>query len=123
MWYSINQSVLLKELYSHRNQFSYDSVIIMRFDVSPKKVIDIKSLNLQNVISGSGRLPRNEISDWLIISNNINSNLIGSLFFTIDYHRNNIISNNNIWTNEAYLREQLKIFNINVDFKDFEVTF
>ena len=34
MWYSINQSLLLKETYAQENKFEYDCVIISRFDVS-----------------------------------------------------------------------------------------
>jgi hypothetical protein len=123
MWYSINQSVLLKELYSQKNGFTYDCVMILRFDVSPKKIVNVESLDITKIVSGYGPLPRNEINDWFIICNNNNSNIVGSIFYTIDYHRDNIISENGIWTNESYLREQLKIYNIQVDFHDLNVTF
>lgn len=123
MWYSINQSLLLKELYSHENNFEYDCVILSRFDVSPKIKIDFDSLELRNVISGYKELPRGEINDWFVISNNVNSNIISSIFFMIDFHRNKIIDNQGIWTNEAFLRDQLNIFGIKTIHKNFELSF
>lgn len=123
MWYSINQTLTLKELYAQKNGFEYDCVIISRFDVSPKISVNVSKFNLNNIISGYEPLPRNEINDWFIISNNINSNIISSVFYTIDYHRNNIISNGGVWTNEAYLRDQLKLYGIGVEFTDLKITF
>jgi hypothetical protein len=123
MWYSINQSLLLKELYSQREGFVYDCVMILRFDVSPKKSVDINSFDLNNITSGYPSLPRGEINDWFIISNNINSNIISSTFYSIDYHRDNIIKQGGIWTNEAYLRDQIKMYNLSVDYQDLNVTF
>jgi len=123
MWYSINQSILMKELYSQENNFEYDCVVISRFDVSPKVKLDFSIFNLNNVVSGVPGLPRNEINDWFIISNNKNSNIIGSVFYTIDYHRDKIVESGGVWTNEAYLRDQLKLFNVSVDYLDLNISF
>jgi hypothetical protein len=123
MWYSINKSLLLKELYSQRNGFTYDCVMLLRFDVSPKIMVKAESFDLNKIISGHNTLPRDEVNDWFVISNNVNSNIISSVFYAIDYHRNNIIKEGGIWTNEAYLRDQLKLYNLSVDYQDLEVTF
>ena len=123
MWYSINQSLLLKELYSQKNGFTYDCVMLLRFDVSPKNKVVAELLDLTKITSGYQPLPREEVNDWFIVSNNINSNIISSIFYTIDHHRNKIIKEDGIWTNEAYLRDQLKIYGLSVDYKDLNVTF
>lgn len=117
MWYSINQAITLKELYAQENNFEYDCVVLSRFDVSPKNQLILSNYNLSNVITPDLGHPRGEVCDWFLFSNNININIIASVFYNIDFHRNNIISNNGIWTNEAYLRDQLNIFNINVEKK------
>ena len=58
-----------------------------------------------------------------MFSNNANMNVIGSMFYTLDWHYKNIIKKNGFWVNEAFLRDQLKIFNIQPSFHDFEITF
>jgi hypothetical protein len=118
MWYSINQSLLYKELYSQENNFEYDCVILSRFDVSPNIKINFRDYNLTNIISGYKSLPRNEVNDWFLFSNNKNMNVISTLFYLIDFHRDNIIIENGIWTNEAFLRDQLNLFKINVEYKE-----
>jgi hypothetical protein len=123
MWYSINQSLLLKELYSQKNGFVYDCVMLLRFDVSPKNTVNAESFDLSKIVSGYQALPRGEVNDWFVISNNTNSNIISSVFYTVDHHRNNIIKGGGIWTNEAYLRDQLKLYNLSVDYQDLNVTF
>jgi len=123
MWYSINQSLLLKELYSQENKFEYDCIIVSRFDVSPKTKIDFNSIDLSKLTSGYKELPRGEVNDWFMIMNNTNSNIISSVFYAIDFHRNKIIEDKGIWTNEAYIRDHLKLFGVEVDYKNFEISF
>jgi len=123
MWYSINQSLLLKETYAQENKFEYDCVIISRFDVSPRIKIDFNSIDLSKLISGYKELPRGEINDWFMIANNVNSNIISSVFYAIDFHRNKIVENKGVWTNEAYLRDHLNLFGVEVVHKNFEISF
>jgi hypothetical protein len=123
MWYSINKSILLKELYAQENNFEYDCVIVSRFDVSPKIKIDFNSLDLSKVISGYKELPRGEVNDWFMITNNINSNILASVFYSIDFHRNKIVENKGIWTNEAYLRDHLNLFGVEIVHRNFEISF
>jgi len=123
MWYSINKSLLLKELYSQKNGFVYDCVMLLRFDVSPKIEVKAESFDLTKIISGYQILPREEVNDWFVISNNINSNIISSVFYSLDYHRDNIIKKGGIWTNEAYLRDQIGLYGLSVDYHDLNVTF
>ena len=123
MWYSINQSLLLKETYAQENKFEYDCVIISRFDVSPRVKIDFNSVDLSKLISGYKELPRGEINDWFMIANNVNSNIISSVFYAIDFHRNKIVENKGVWTNEAYLRDHLNLFGVEVVHKNFEISF
>ena len=98
MWYSINQSLLLKEMYAQENNFEYDCVILSRFDISPKNVIDFNSLDLSKLVSGYKELPRGEVNDWFMITNNINSNILtitnninleNNLIFYLDYNKDN----------------------------------
>ena len=123
MWYSINQSLLLKETYAQDNKFEYDCVIISRFDVSPRVKIDFNSIDLSKLISGYKELPRGEINDWFMIANNVNSNIISSVFYSIDFHRNKIVEKKGVWTNEAYLRDHLNLFGVEVVHRDFEISF
>ena len=58
-----------------------------------------------------------------MIANNLNSNIISSIFYVIDFHRNKIIENNGIWVNEAYLRDHLNLFGVEVVHKNFEISF
>jgi hypothetical protein len=118
MWYSINQSILYKELYAQQNKFEYDCVILTRFDVSPKVKINFSDLDLNNLISGYKKLPRNEVNDWFMLSNNKNMNMVSTIFYMIDFYRDQIIDRNGIWTNEAFLGEHLSKFDINIDFKE-----
>lgn len=124
MWYSINQSLLMKEEYAQENKFEYDCIILSRFDVAPGTKLDFNSFNLNNLTSGYKPLPRNEINDWFLLSNNINMNVISSIFYTIDYYRNKIINEKGIWTNEAFLRDHLNRFDIDIDYReDLKITF
>ena len=124
MWYSINQSVQAKEIYAQENNFEYDCVILSRFDVSPKEHLIVNNFDLSRVITPNLNHPREEVCDWFLFSNSINANIIGSIFYSIDLHRNKIIQSNGIWTNEAYLRDQLKVFSIEVEKSSkFEVSF
>jgi len=116
MWYSIYKSIMMKEIYSQTMGFEYDCVILSRFDVSPRKIVKINEFDLEKLNSGYQKLPRDEVNDWYMFANNI-------IFLTIDFHRNKIIEKNAIWTNEAYLRDQLKIFGIEVDYNDLQITF
>ena len=50
-----------------------------------------------------------------MIANNLNSNIISSIFYVIDFHRNNIIENNGIWVNEAYLRYHMKNLDMHLE--------
>lgn len=124
MWYSISQSIILKEIHSQKNNFEYDCVILSRFDVSPKHYLNIKNFDVSKVITPDLGHPREEVCDWFLFSNNTNLNIIGSIFYSIDFHIKKIIESNGIWTNEAFLRDQLKIFNIPVEKSDkFKITF
>jgi hypothetical protein len=123
MWYSIQQSILLKELYAQENGFEYDCVFLSRFDVSPKIPININNYNLNKLITPNMNLPRNEINDWFLFTNNKNINMVSTTFNLIDFHRDNIIEKNGSWTNEAYLREQVRLFDIEIDHQDLNVTF
>jgi hypothetical protein len=123
MMYSINQSILLKELYAQENQFEYDCVIVSRFDTSPKLPVMLHDLDMSKVTTCYGPLPRDEINDWFIIGNNKNMNIIGSIFLMLDYHRDNILKKGSMWTPEAYIREQTQLFNIAIDFKYYNITF
>lgn len=124
MWYSIMSSIRLKEEYSHANNFVYDCVILSRFDVCPDSKVDVSQYDLKNIITRNYDYPRDEVSDWFLFSSNSNMNILGSIFYYIDYHYQNIKdSPQKIWTNEAFIREHIKIFNIKSAKGNFDVTF
>lgn len=124
MWYSIMQSISLKELYSHENEFTYDCVILSRFDVEPDRTINVNDYNLSTVITRSFDYPRNEVSDWFLITNNDNINCIGSTFNLLNVFHNNIQKSNvKIWNNESFLRECLKLYCIKESKGNFDVVF
>ncbi len=124
MWYSVMQSLLAKDLYSNSNGFVYDAVILSRFDVSPTSKINIADYNLSSLVTRSQAYPRNEVSDWFMFSNNSNMNIVGSTFFKLEHLYNKIMSSNTkIWTNEAFLRDNLEAHSIPVQRGNFDVTF
>lgn len=124
MWYSIMSSIRLKEEYSHCNNFIYDCVILSRFDVCPDKKIDVSQYDLKNIITRNYDYPRNEVSDWFLFSNNSNMNIIGSIFYYLDYHYKTIMnSQQKIWTNEAFIRDHISLFDIKNVKGNFDVTF
>ena len=128
MWYSVNQSILLKELYAQENGFEYDCVILSRFDTSPKKNISVDQFDLSCLNSSHlnfpGGIPRGEINDWFLFSNNSNMNIISSIFYTMDYHIKKISeSNSPIFTNESFIRDQTRLFGINSHTEDLSITF
>jgi hypothetical protein len=124
MWYSIMQSILLKELYSHENDFTYDCVILSRFDVKPDRVINVNDYDLSTVTTRSFDYPRNEVCDWFLITNNDNINCIGNTFNLLNIFHNNIQKSNvKIWNNESFLRESLRLNCIKESKGNFDVTF
>lgn len=124
MWYSIMQSILLKELYSQEQGFEYDSVFLMRFDVSPDRPVHASNYDLSKLITRNHDYPRNEVSDWFMLSNNDNMNIVGSTFNMINSLYKKIqTSQVKIWTNEAFLRDNLKTNEIDIHVEDFNVTF
>jgi hypothetical protein len=124
MWYSINRSIMMKDLYSHQNNFTYDAVILSRFDVCPTSPVRASDYDLTKVIVRDYQYPRREVSDWFLISNDVNMNVVGGVFFSLERLYTRIKnSTSDIWTNEAFLREQLDLNGIDVTRGKFEITF
>lgn len=124
MWYSVMMSLLTKELYSQQNDFTYDCVILSRFDVAPTKIIHVADYDLTKLVTRNHPYPREEISDWFIFSNNDNMNAIGATFHSLGRHYERISENDNkVWVNEAFLREQAKLHGLQNSTGDFDVTF
>lgn len=124
MWFSIMKSILTKDMYANEKGFVYDAVILSRFDVSPTSKIIISEYDLNNLITRSQPYPREEVSDWFMFSNDSNMNIVGSTFFNLEFLYKKIMSNNTkIWTNEAFLRDNLTMHNITVQRGNYDVTF
>lgn len=124
MWYSVMMSLTQKELYSQEKNFTYDCVILSRFDVAPTSKVEVKDYNLKKLITRNHPYPRGEISDWFMFSCNDNMNAIASNFQFLNSHYQKIAnSKNTIWTNEAFLREQTAMCGIQNELGDFNVTF
>lgn len=124
MWYSVMNAIMLKEMHSNQNNFFYDCVILSRFDVAPSSAINVSQYDLKNVIVRNYDYPRDEVSDWFLFSNNKNMNIVGSTFLSLEKHYETIMSSQNkIWNNESWLREQLKAFGIKSQKGNFDVTF
>ena len=122
MWYSIHKSVELKEEYSNQNNFEYDCVIIMRFDVSPSSPLHVANYNMELFHTHDER-PRGEVSDWFMFSNNSSINIVGSTYYSLDYHMRKMTDSDKITTNEGFLREQLNLFGVPVQNSDIKITF
>ena len=116
MWYSIHKSIGLKEEYAHENNFQYDCVFLMRFDVYPTEPVNVSEHDLNYLQTHDDRYrdpkARREVSDWFMFSNDSNMNIVGSTYYTLDYHMKNMNMADKITTNEGYLREQLDLFGI-----------
>lgn len=113
MWYSIMNALMHKDLYSHANQFVYDCVILSRFDTAPRIDLDPTKYDLNVLNFQDLQKERGEITDWFMFSSNEVMNIVGSLYMAIDFHYNNIKAGDDIWTNEAYLRDHMKLFGVN----------
>jgi hypothetical protein len=124
MWYSVQQSIMMKEMYSHEQGFEYDCVIVSRFDVSPTKHVIVTDHDLNTIVTRSHPYPRGEICDWFFFTNNDNSNAIGGTFnFLKKFHDKIQKSNDKIWNNESFLRESALLHNLTATMGDFDVTF
>jgi hypothetical protein len=58
-----------------------------------------------------------------MFSNNLNLNVVGGIFLLLKKLYLQIKSADDIWTNEAFLRDQLRLHGITVQRGNFEVTF
>jgi hypothetical protein len=123
MWYSVMMSIMEKETFSHATGNHYDAVILSRFDVSPTSVVSVRDYDLNSVIVRNHEYPREEVSDWFMLSNNENMNVIGGIFMSLMKLYKTIKSSDDIWTNEAFIRDQLKLHKIPVQRGNFDVTF
>jgi len=124
MWFSIMKSLLIKDMYANEKGFLYDAVILSRFDVSPTSKVIVKDYDIKKLVTRSQIYPREEVSDWFIFSNDINMRIVGSTFFKLEFLYKKIMnSKTKIWTNEAFLRDNLAIHNILVQRGNFDVTF
>jgi hypothetical protein len=116
MWYSIHKSISLKEEYAHENNFQYDCVFVMRFDVYPTEPVNASEYDLSFLQTHDNRYrdpkARREVSDWFMFSNDSNINVVGTTYFTLDHHMKRMVEADKITTNEGYLREQLDLFSI-----------
>jgi hypothetical protein len=124
MWYSIMQSLLLKDLYSHENNFVYDCVILSRYDVAPISRIDVSKYDLNKLITRNHDYPREEVCDWFMFANNDVMNIVASTYFYINrFYQDIKKSDVKIWTNEAFLRDILSNNFVEVEKGDYDVSF
>jgi hypothetical protein len=124
MWYSIMQSVMMKDLHAHDEGFTYDCVLLSRYDVSPTSSVDVSKYDLTKLYTRNHPYPRGEVSDWFMFSNDSNMNVVASTYFSIDrLYRQIQDSSCKIWTNEAFLRDQLQLHGIKHEVGDFDVSF
>ncbi len=108
VWYSVHMCSVLKELYAKQNNFTYDAVISMRFDVCPDRPIKVENFDLSKYNYQDLNQPHEMISDWFGMSNNENMNTYANLFFNIEKHHNTLQSTLGIWCFELFVREQIK---------------
>lgn len=123
MWYSILSSLMLKDLHSHENGFTYDCVVLSRFDVMPHvnfdpHKYDLNCLNFQDL-----NKERGEITDWFMFSSDKIMNVVASLYFALDFHYEKIKSGDDVWTSEAFLRDHMKMYGIKSLPVDLKVSF
>ena len=124
MWYSVMKSLLLKDLYSQQEGFTYDAVILSRFDVAPTQAVRVSDYDLTKLWTRNCVYPRGEVSDWFMLGNNEVMNVVAGTYLNVERHYKTIQSTGNrIWTNEAFLREQLASFGVKNELGSFDVTF
>ena len=112
MWYSISESIRLKEDFATKNSFIYDYVALSRFDVAPTQPIKFENYDPNVLNSHSENKPRGEISDWFMFAKNDIMNIVSCLYNCLDFHMKNLSKNNKVTVNEAFLREHMELFGI-----------
>lgn len=85
MYYSIYKANELKELYANGNNFVYDYVIRIRFDVDVAQPIFCNTLNADYIHYVEIGQPDNLISDWLNIGSNAVMNIYASMYLNMEY--------------------------------------
>ena len=123
MWFSIMNSLMCKDLYSHENGFIYDCVILSRFDVAPHLKMDSSSYDLDSLNFQDLNKERGEITDWFMFSSSEVMNIVGSVYMAIDFHYRNSKLSDDVWTNESFLSDHMKTFGIKTSPVDLQVTF
>jgi hypothetical protein len=85
MYYSIFKCNELKETYANENNFVYDYVIRVRFDLLPKNPIIVKNVDPNFIYYLELGQPDHLISDWINFGSNLIMNVYSSIYFNMEY--------------------------------------
>jgi hypothetical protein len=85
MYYSIYKCNELKETYANENNFVYDYVIRMRFDLVPKQVLFMNQFDPNYIHYLELGQPDHLISDWINFGSNLIMNVYSSLYLNMEY--------------------------------------
>ena len=89
-WYSQMKSIQLKEQYEQENDFTYDLVMVSRFDCIYYTNIDFLSLNPNKFYVSNWKMsPSHGFLDYWFIANSHNMNLFSGLYHNLDKYLSN----------------------------------
>ena len=99
MFYGIYKVNELKELYALGNNFVYDYVIRIRYDLLPMEPLICSNYNNQFIYYLNIHQPDNIISDWFNMGSNQIMNCYSSIFLNFEYINSYIIFKKNLRKN------------------------
>jgi hypothetical protein len=114
MWYSINQSNTIKEIFRLENDINYDYVIRCRFDSGISRPLICSEFNLDTIWLSRPFDPHFlSLDDWFALGSNDNLNVYASAFLFMDFFRKSTTSKHRgIWTNESLVYDIVNKFEI-----------
>lgn len=135
MFYGIYKCNELKELYALENNFVYDYVIRLRFDVTPMKPLICKDYEPDFIYTIDGKCHDQIIHDWINFGSNMIMNIYASMFLNLEYInqyrfykledriQENVIYNpeKGIYGQEHLIRDLMKLYKIERKFFDVDV--
>jgi hypothetical protein len=124
-WYSNSRVNFLKEEYSINNNIKYDSVIKLRYDVSPSIKLKFNNVLMDDnmIYYQNTNQPLNMVNDWFAMGSNKVMNIWSNLYFFIEQLYSQVVSEETIWCSELLLRNHLKNNLIKTQAIDFGVSF
>lgn len=89
-WYSQMKSIELKKQYEKENDFTYDFVMVSRFDCAYHTLIDFTTLDPTKFYASHWEFPHNldGFLDYWFITNSVNMDSFGDLYNKLNFYLN-----------------------------------